>query len=151
MNINVLLIDDERDFISAVSRRLGKRGVSPRLAFSGEQGLEALKGQQAQVVVLDMKMPGMNGMETLKRIKAEYPLTEVILLTAHATVDSALEGMKLGAFDYLLKPCELDTLVDTIRQAAEKRQAQDERIMEARQEQERHEKQHAGHGGESNG
>lgn len=85
-----------------------------------------------EVVVLDVKMPGMDGMETLKQIKGRFPLVEVIMLTGHATVETAIEGMKMGAFDYLMKPCDIDQLLEKVEGAAEKKQKHEEKIMEAR-------------------
>jgi len=84
------------------------------------------------VVILDVKMPQMDGIEALKRIKAEYPLVEVIMLTGHATVETGIEGMKLGAFDYLMKPCEMDVLLAKVKEPASKKRAHEEKIIEAR-------------------
>jgi DNA-binding NtrC family response regulator len=84
------------------------------------------------VVVLDVKMPGMDGIETLKAIKARYPLIEVIMLTGHATVESAIDGMKDGALDYLMKPCDMDVLMAKVREAKNKKAAQEAKIAEAR-------------------
>ncbi|MBF0202569.1 MAG: response regulator, partial [Desulfamplus sp.] len=85
-----------------------------------------------EVVVLDVKMPGMDGIETLKAIKNSYPLVEVVMLTGHATVESAIDGMKQGAFDYLMKPCEIDLLVRKAGEAAQRKRSQEEKIIEAR-------------------
>jgi len=102
--IKVLLVDDEKPFVDTMAKRLAKRGLQVTPAYDGEQALKAL-GQEncPEIVILDVKMPGMDGIEALGRIKAARPLVEVIMLTGHATVESAIEGMKLGAFDYLMK------------------------------------------------
>jgi DNA-binding NtrC family response regulator len=84
------------------------------------------------VVILDVKMPGMDGVQTLEEIKRRFPIAEVIMLTGHATVESAIEGMKLGAFDYLMKPCDMDQLVSKVEAAAQRRRSHEEKIIQAR-------------------
>ncbi|WP_022662991.1 response regulator [Paucidesulfovibrio longus] len=129
----VLLVDDEKAFVEAMTRRLTKRDVDVRAAFSGQECLDALAAApDVEVVVLDVKMPGIDGVDTLKRIKAEYPLVEVIMLTGHATVETAIDGMKLGAFDYLMKPSDMDVLMEKIDAAATKKRQHEEKIIEAR-------------------
>jgi len=88
--------------------------------------------QDIEVVLLDVKMPGMDGIEVLREIKKKHPLIEVIMLSGQATVESAIEGMKLGAFDYLLKPCEMDQLISKVKEAAAKKREHEEKIIEAR-------------------
>jgi DNA-binding NtrC family response regulator len=128
-----LLVDDEEPFVETMVKRLTKRGFDVKGVFSGQAALSALAEQtNLQVVILDVKMPGMDGIETLKEIKRQFPLVEVIMLTGHATVESAIEGMKQGAFDYLMKPCEIETLVSKVEAAAAKKRAHDEKIEEAR-------------------
>ncbi|MDX9787704.1 MAG: response regulator [Desulfobacterales bacterium] len=131
---NILLIDDETAFLDAMKRRLGKRDFSVETATGGMQGLEILEASSnsIEVVVLDVKMPGMDGIETLGEIKRKFPLVEVIMLTGHATVSSAIEGMKRGAFDYLMKPADIDSFTEKIVEAAEKRRQQEQKIIEAR-------------------
>jgi len=130
----IMLVDDEVPFLKTISKRLEKRNIKTILAFSGEEGLETLKtNPELDVIVLDVKMPGIDGLETLKEIKKIFPLTEVIMLTGHATMESAIEGMKLGAYDYLMKPCDIDILVDKALSAAKKKQAHEEKIKEARE------------------
>lgn len=108
----VMLVDDEVPFVETMVKRLVKRNIEVKTAFSGREALETLaKYQNMDVVILDVKMPGMDGIETLKKIKSANPLTEVVMLTAHATVESAIEGMKFGAFDYLMKPCDMEQLI----------------------------------------
>lgn len=118
--IRVLLVDDEADFRQTVAKRLIKRGIETREAGCGEDCLEALKKGPADIVVLDVKMPGMNGIETLHHIKKEYPRTQVIMLTGHATTQDGVDGIKSGAFDYLSKPIELEHLLGKIKQAHDK-------------------------------
>jgi DNA-binding NtrC family response regulator len=108
MHAKVLLVDDEAPFIETLAKRLAKRELTIVTAFSGAEALQKLDSESGiDVVVLDVKMPGMDGIETLKAIKNIHPLVEVIMLTGHATVESAIEGMKLGALDYLMKPWTL--------------------------------------------
>jgi DNA-binding NtrC family response regulator len=133
MIMKVLLVDDEAPFVEALAKRLDKRGVTVTAAFSGSEALEKLQADsRVDVVVLDVKMPGMDGVETLKAIKANYPLIEVVMLTGHATVESAIEGMKLGALDYLMKPCEMEVLMTKLSEAKEKKARQEGKIAEAR-------------------
>ena len=129
----IILVDDEVPFVEAMVRRLKKRDLEVKTAYSGQEALEALaEYQNTDVVILDVKMPGMDGIETLKKIKASYPLTEVVMLTAHATVESAIEGMKLGAFDYLMKPCDMEQLMGKIGEATKKKRDHEEKIREAK-------------------
>jgi DNA-binding NtrC family response regulator len=130
---SVLLVDDERDFVSAMTKRLTKRDLEVSNAFDGLEALEALSlDDRIEVVILDVKMPGMSGVETLREIKRLYPLVEVIMLTGYATVETAIEGMKLGAYDYLMKPCDMDELLGKVGEAAEKRRKHQNKILEAR-------------------
>ncbi len=129
----VLLVDDEAPFIDTLSKRLVKRGLTVSTANSGQEALQKLgSGEAIDVIVLDVKMPGMDGIETLKAIKNTNPLIEVIMLTGHATVGSAIDGMKLGALDYLMKPCDLDLLMAKVQEATMKKLKHEERINEAR-------------------
>ncbi len=130
---NILLVDDEEGFVNTMSKRLTKRKFNIIKAFSGEEALKQLEeNQSTEVVVLDVKMPGMDGLETLAEIKSKYPIVEVIMLTGHATVETAIDGMKRGAFDYLMKPCDIDLLVEKATEAAIKKQQHEEKIIEAR-------------------
>ncbi|MDM8525538.1 response regulator [Desulfococcaceae bacterium HSG8] len=121
-NIRVLLVDDEENFRDVMARRLGKRGVIPGKAESGEKCLSVLEKEPADVVVLDVKMPGMDGLEVLRHLREKHPGTEVILLTGHATTSDGVQGIKSGAFDYLTKPVEFEHLLGKIKQAWEKTQ-----------------------------
>lgn len=130
---NVLLVDDEEEFIAITARRLRKRGFTVYCAFSGEEALEQLALPEAvDVVVLDVKMPGSDGIETLKAIKNRHPLVEVIMLTGHATVPTAIEALKYGAFDYLTKPCDIDTLIAKGGRAVARKKDREARILDVR-------------------
>ena len=129
----ILLVDDETPFVETMSKRLNKRGLKVISADSGDSALTRLdEDSNVDVIILDVKMPGMDGIETLQEIKKRYPLKEVIMLTGHATVETAIEGMKLGAFDYLMKPCDLDTLMSKVEEASKKKQAHESKIEKAR-------------------
>ena len=129
---NALLADDEVPFVKTMTKRLSKRGLHITPAFSGQEALESLeKDRDIEVVILDVKMPVMDGIETLKKIKQRYPLVEVIMLTGHATVETSIEGMKLGAFDYLMKPCDMELLFSKVREAAARKRQHENRIIEA--------------------
>ncbi|MDD5643497.1 MAG: response regulator [Syntrophales bacterium] len=123
-NFRILIVDDEDDFREAVIKRLRARKLDVEGADSGPQALERLSEQDFDVIVLDVKMPGMDGIETLREIKLKKPLVEVIMLTGHASVESGIQGMQLGAFDYVMKPVALDDLMDKLRQARERRAIQ---------------------------
>lgn len=128
----IMLVDDEVPFVETMTKRLEKRNLRVIAAYSGQEALETLaKNRNLDAVILDVKMPGMDGIETLKEIRKANPLTEVVMLTGHATVESAIEGMKLGAFDYLMKPCDIDQLVAKVNEAAEKKRQHQEKIKEA--------------------
>jgi DNA-binding NtrC family response regulator len=127
-----MLVDDEAPFVETMAKRLEKRDLNVISAFSGQEALEILDYQQnVDVVILDVKMPGMDGIETLKKMKSAYPLIEVVMLTAHATVESAIEGMRFGAFDYLMKPCDMEQLMGKVNEATRKKRDHEEKIREA--------------------
>ena len=115
--IQVLLMDDEADFRAALARRMIRRGIEVSEASSGEEGLKILEENPVDVVILDVKMPGMGGNEALHHIKERHPSTEVIMLTGHASTQDGVEGINAGAFDYLTKPIEFEHLLNKIRQA----------------------------------
>ncbi len=133
MNIaKILLVDDEENFLAIMEKRLNARDMDVVTADGGRAALEVLeKTPDVDVVVLDVKMPGMDGLEVLRSIRAAHPLVEVIMLTGHGTIETAIDGMKHGAFDYLLKPCEIETLIDLVRQAKDKKDAHEEKIIQA--------------------
>ncbi|MFO7599504.1 MAG: response regulator [Candidatus Desulfacyla sp.] len=127
----ILLVDDENDFRTTIAKRLIKRGMQVEQAESGEESLVILQEKPVDVVILDVKMPGMGGIETLHQIKKKYPGVEVIMLTGHATTQDGVDGIKTGAFDYLTKPIELEHLLGKIHQAHEKILREDEKAKEA--------------------
>lgn len=128
----VLLVDDEAAFLETLSKRLGRRGLRTALALDGPAALALLDGDPGvEVVILDVKLPDMDGIEVLQRIKAAHPLVEVIMLTGHATMESAVDGMRLGAYDFLLKPCEMDELLAKVFEARARRSRHLHRIEEA--------------------
>lgn len=107
----ILLVDDKEEFVSALSNRLLLHGMEVHTATKGEDALAMLQEKTTDVVVLDVVMPGMGGLETLRRIKETYPHIQVILLTGHASTKEGIEGMRLGAFDYLMKPVDIEVLI----------------------------------------
>ena len=129
----IMLVDDEVSFVETTAKRLAKRNLKIIMAFSAQEGLEKLKeNQDLDVIVLDVKMPGMNGIDALKEIKKLLPLVEVIMLTGHGTIELAVDAMKLGAHDFLMKPFEIEELVLKMQEAAEKKQQHEERIEKAK-------------------
>jgi DNA-binding NtrC family response regulator len=129
----VLIVDDEQDFLETVVNRLQKRNIETTGVRSGEEAIQTMKDKAFDVVILDVKMPGgMDGIETLREIKRIQPLAEVILLTGHASVETSVEGMKLGAFDYLIKPVKLEDLLSKMAAAFENKNAHDQKIRAAR-------------------
>jgi DNA-binding NtrC family response regulator len=128
-----LVVDDEQDFLETLVNRLGKRSIDTTGVRSGEEAVEVMKKKLFDVVILDIKMPGgMDGIETLRELKKIQPLAEVVLLTGHASVETSIEGMKLGAFDYLIKPIKLEELLTKMAQAFEKKNVHDQKIRAAR-------------------
>jgi DNA-binding NtrC family response regulator len=130
--LKVMVVDDEIHFVAVMHNRLRKTGLEVVQALNGTEALDCLaKDPGINVVTLDLKMPGMDGIETLKEIKKSYPLVEVIMLTGHATVESAIEGMRLGASDYLTKPCNMDELITRIVELGAKKTAHVQKRVEA--------------------
>lgn len=129
----ILVVDDETDFLETIVNRLKRRKLDAAGVTSGEDAIQALKDERYDVVLLDIKMPGgMDGIETLREIKRVQPLVEVLLLTGHASVETSIEGMKLGAFDYLLKPTKFEDLLTKVAQAFEKKASHDNKIRDAK-------------------
>lgn len=128
MKPRILIVDDEKDFIEPLSERLALRDYDVSTALSGEEALEKIKTYNPDVVILDVIMPGLDGIETLAEIKEIKPLTEVIMLTGRATVETAIKGIQLGALDFLLKPCTNEELVSKIDRACKKKADQEKRI-----------------------
>jgi DNA-binding NtrC family response regulator len=129
--MKIMLVDDEERYLQTTKKLIEKKGYEVLTALSGEEALEKLKPQNVHVVILDVKMPGMDGNQTLKAIKTLYPLVEVIMLTGHGTMDSAIDGLKSGAFDYLVKPADIDDIIEKAMEAFEKRQHREEKIRVA--------------------
>jgi DNA-binding NtrC family response regulator len=126
--LKVLFVDDEVDFLETLMKRMKKRGVDVAGVGSGEQALDYLYNQPVDVVVLDVRMPGIGGINTLREIKKIDPLMEVIMLTGHASIEAAIDGMELGAFDYLMKPADFDELFYKIQDAFKRRTIQKQKI-----------------------
>ena len=116
--IKVLLVDDEKSFVEVLFKRLSKRNIDVTKAFSGTEGIQALRSEDFDVAILDLKMEDLDGLEVLKIFKKMYAKMEVIILTGHESEQSAQEGLKYGAFAYMTKPCDFEKLIDTIRKAA---------------------------------
>jgi two-component system, OmpR family, response regulator CpxR len=131
MGAKVLLVDDEKDFVEVLAERLQNRGFEVRQAFNGEEAINLLNQQDADVVILDVLMPGKDGVQTLSEIKQLKPLTEVIMLTGYGTIETAIQGMKYGAYDYLMKPTETEDLVVKINKAYKLKSEHEERIRQA--------------------
>lgn len=119
--IKVLLVDDEEGYVNILAKRLTKRDFEVKTALSGGEGIQALRRDDFQVAVLDLKMEDMDGIEVLKIFKKMVPQMAVIMLTGHGSEQAAREGIELGAFDYLTKPCELEELVEKLRLACAQR------------------------------
>ncbi|MBU0987613.1 MAG: response regulator [Proteobacteria bacterium] len=131
MKIKVLLVDDEKDFVDSLSERLKIRDFEVETALDGDAALNLVRSQDFDVIILDVLMPGKDGIETLREIKNIKPLIYVIMLTGNATVETAIEGMKLGAYDYLMKPTETEELVEKINRAQALKKEHEERIRKA--------------------
>jgi DNA-binding response OmpR family regulator len=114
----VLLVDDEEEFVSALSERLMLRGIEVDSALNGEEALARLVEKDFEVVILDVMMPGLGGLEVLRQIRSTHPNTQVILLTGHGSTREGIEGMRLGAFDYLIKPVDIEEMLAKMKEAA---------------------------------
>ncbi len=134
MAARVLVVDDEREFSVLLAERLALRDYDAQFCFGGAEALEMLSRQPFDVVVLDLIMPEMDGIAVLREIKARHPLIEVILLSGKATLETAIAGMRMGAFEYLTKPCETEHMTSKINEAYLRKFAQDERIRKAKRE-----------------
>ncbi|MFO7557249.1 MAG: response regulator [Desulfobacterales bacterium] len=130
--MKMMLVDDETRFLSTTSKLLAKKGYDVLTASSGAEALEKIRANPVHVVILDVKMPGMDGNETLREIKKQYPMVEVIMLTGHATVESAIDGLKSGAVDYLMKPADITEIIQKAEEAFMRRQNIEEKIRLAR-------------------
>ncbi len=126
-------MDDEKPFVEIISQRLHQRGFNVTGVFSGLDALSQIEKENTiDVVVMDITMPEMDGVMAMQKIKNKHPLIEIIMLTGHASVPSAIESMKLGAFDYAVKPCELDVLIEKINGAATRKKDREKKILEIR-------------------
>jgi DNA-binding NtrC family response regulator len=128
----ILLVDDEVVFTTNMGKLLTNRGYKVTAANSGDAAIQALEKETYDVVVLDLKMPGMDGLTTLKEIKKLGLFTETLILTGHGSIDTALEAIKLGAYDYLTKPCEIDDLMGKIEGAWQKKEGTEKKEMKAK-------------------
>jgi DNA-binding NtrC family response regulator len=135
MSEKILLVDDEKDFLDVMSERIEARGMDVTTADSAEKALKSVESGGFDAIILDLKMPGMDGLETLKAIKQKNPDLQVILLTGHATVEKGIEAMKLGAMDFLEKPADLDKLTEIIKKAQARKMVIIERRMEEKMKQ----------------
>jgi DNA-binding NtrC family response regulator len=131
MKISVLLVDDEKDFVESLAERLQIRDFNVETALNGDEAIKLVEENDFDVIVLDVQMPGKSGVETLKEIKKIEQLSQVIMLTGHATVKTAIEGMKNGAYDYLMKPTDTDDLIGMINKAYKLVTEQRDRIRQA--------------------
>jgi len=129
--LKILIVDDEERFLATTKKLLSKNGYEALTAQSGKDALELIERHMIHVVILDVKMPVMDGIETLREIKKRFPLVEVIMLTGHATVESAVDGLKSGATDYLMKPTDVEELIKKAEEAFEKRKQLEEKIRMA--------------------
>jgi DNA-binding response OmpR family regulator len=123
----VIVIDDEVDFVDTMVKRLKDKGLESYGAMSGPDGLELVESKDPDVVVLDVKMPKMSGIEVLREIKKKKPLTEVIMLTGHGSVEAGIQGLQLGAYNYVMKPVPFNELLNLIVQAYDRKLIEQER------------------------
>ena len=131
MKIKILIVDDEQEFTDTLAQRLEIRGFDTSVVYSGDQCLELFKEKSFDVVILDVHMPGLSGNETLQGIKKIDPLVQVVMLTGNVTVEKAIDGMKLGAYDFLMKPTETEDLIIKINEAHELKKKHETRIRKA--------------------
>ena len=123
----ILLVDDEVAFANNLLKLLSKRGYDAVVVYNGADAVKMVGEKEFDVIILDMKMPGMDGIATLKEIKKKVPLVEVVILTGHGSVESGIEGMQLGAFDFLMKPVSIDDLQEKVSEAYRRKLIQRER------------------------
>jgi DNA-binding NtrC family response regulator len=128
--INLLIVDDEAQFLKSISKSLKVRDFNVIAVDRGEKAIEAARKNPIDVALVDLKMPGINGEETLKVLKAEHKWMEIVILTGHGTIDSAIECTKSGAFSYLQKPCSLEELLDSLKNAYKKKVMNRKKIEE---------------------
>ena len=129
MKPKILIVDDEEKFLSYLSKRLEMREYNVDTSLSGEDALEKVRQHNFDVIILDVLMPGIDGIEALREIKKAKPFIEVIMLTGHASVEAGVEGMRLGAYDYVMKPCEAEELISKINKAYERKVEMEEQSL----------------------
>jgi len=127
----ILIVDDEKRFVTTLIKQLTERKLDVSGVYNGKEAIREVKNKLYDVIILDVKMPGLDGTETLQELKKINPGIEVIMLTGHGSVASAVEGMRLGAYEYLIKPCEIEELMEKINEAYKLKAARDERIRKA--------------------
>lgn len=132
MKPKILIVDDEKEFVDSLSERLTLRGYDVTISLSGEDALEKVKSYNFDVVILDVRMPGIDGIETLRQIKKLKPLTEVIMLTGDASAETAVKGKQLGALDYFIKPVIPEELVFKINRGCQRKAEHEQRIRWAK-------------------
>jgi DNA-binding NtrC family response regulator len=131
--INLLLVDDENSFVEIISQRLRKRGFNVTGVFNGKDAFDLIAiNENIDVIIMDIAMPGMDGIEALQKIKNKCPLIEIIMLTGHSSVSSAISAMKIGAFDYAMKPCDIDVLIAKVNAAANRKRDRENKILQIR-------------------
>lgn len=130
--IHLLIVDDEETFLESIKKRLSVRGFDVIAVNRGEKALEEARRRPVDIALVDLKMPGMNGETTLAALKSEHPWMEVVILTGHGSIDSAVECTRSGAYEYLQKPCELERLLDVLMRAYKKRVMNKMKIQEER-------------------
>ena len=130
--MKIMLVDDEERFLKTTKKLLARKGYDVLTASGGAEALGRLRTENVHVVILDVKMPGMDGIATLKEIKRQFPMIEVIMLTGHATVESAIDGLKSGATDYLMKPADIEEIIGKAENAYARRQNMEEKIRVVR-------------------
>ena len=133
--INLLIVDDEVQFLASISKSLEVRDFNVVAVDRGEKAIEAAKNNPIDIALVDLKMPGIDGEETLKSLKAEHKWMEVVILTGHGTIDSAVECTRIGAYSYLQKPCDLNELLDTLKKAYKKKVMNKKNIEEKKMDQ----------------
>jgi DNA-binding NtrC family response regulator len=131
--IRLLIVDDEKRFVETLSKRLTARGLYVEGANSGQEALSILQSRPFDVILLDVRMPGMDGLTTLREVKKIQPVAQVIMLSGNASINAAVEGMRLGAMDYLLKPADIEDVLARIEEAFEKKRLQEENLSDRRQ------------------
>jgi len=118
-NLKILLVDDEEEFVATLAERLQLRGMNAQIATNGEDALQLIESDPPRIIILDVMMPGLGGLEVLKRIKAQHPDIHVIILTGHGSTKEGIEGMRLGAADYLMKPINIEELIKIMQEVVD--------------------------------